>query len=460
MNNKTNPDFSDYDGYIERNFDAMVEELRRFCSAPTLAGQRIGWDEGTALVEGLLQPLGASTRILPVGDAPPVVFAELGSGERTLLMYNHYDVQPPEPLELWESPPYAGDVRGGNFYARGVADDRGDLLSRALAIRAYRATVGELPLRIRWLIEGEEEVGSPHLAPVVREHAEELRADWCAWEASGRDVAGNPQIICGLKGMLYVELHATGPAYDAHSGLGGVLPNPAWRLVTALSTLRDEQGNFVMDGLEELVDPPSEAEKRAADAMPFDEQARLDLYGISGWQRGLKGREALYAEMFEPTANIAGFTSGYSGEGSKTIVPSKAMVKMDFRLVPHQTPDKMLEKLRAHFARRGYSDIEVVQIGELQPAKTPVDSPLVQAAAGVWHDMGVANVVIAPTTGGSGPMSLITAELGVPTIMAGGVGFAGSRAHAPNESIRLNDFKTGIRYWGRLFAKLAAMQEA
>lgn len=384
-------------------------------------------------------------------------FAELGAGERTLLMYNHYDVQPPEPLDLWDSPPYAGEVRDGNFYARGVADDRGDFLSRVLAIRAYRATVGELPLRIRWLIEGEEEVGSPHLAPVVREHAALLDADWCAWEASGRDVGNNPQIICGLKGMLYVELHATGPGYDAHSGLGGILPNPAWRLVIALSTLRDEQGNFVMDGLDELVDPPTEAERRAMDVMPFDEQARLDLYNLKGWQRGLQGREVLRAEMFEPTANIAGFTSGYSGEGAKTIVPSKAVVKMDFRLVPRQTPEKMLALLRAHLARRGYSDIEVRQIGELQPAKTPVDSPLVQAAADVWRAMGVESVVITPMTGGSGPMSLITAELGIPTIMAGGVGFSGSRAHAPNESIRIEDFKNGIRYWGRFFVTLAGM---
>ena len=172
--------FSGYDRYIEQHFDHMVTELREFCSQPTLAGQRVGLEEGVALVQKAVEPLGARTRIVPAGDAPPVVLAELGAGKRTLLLYNHYDVQPPEPLELWDSPPYAGEVRDGRFYARGVADDRGDLLSRVLAIRAYKATIGELPLRIRWLIEGEEEVGSPNLAPVVEQHAEELRADWCA----------------------------------------------------------------------------------------------------------------------------------------------------------------------------------------------------------------------------------------------------------------------------------------
>jgi acetylornithine deacetylase/succinyl-diaminopimelate desuccinylase-like protein len=456
-------EFSAYDEYIERNFDGMVGELREFCARPTLAGQRIGLEEGVAAVRGLLEPLGARTRVVPVGDegdaAPPVVLAELGAGRPTLLLYNHYDVQPPEPLELWDSPPYAGDVRDGKFYARGVADDRGDLLSRVLAIRAYQATIGELPLRIRWLIEGEEEVGSPHLEPVVEQHAEELRADWCAWEGSWRGASDVPQIVCGAKGMLYVELHAKGPNHDAHSGRGGILPNPVWRLVMALATLRDKRGNFVMDGLDALVDPPTQADIAAADAMPFDEEAELALYGLTstGWQRGLKGHEALYAEMFEPTANIAGFTGGYSGPGAKTIVPSEATVKMDFRLVPRQTPEAMLRLLRAHFDARGFNDIEIAQLGALLPGKTPVDSPLVQASADVWRDLGEKTVLVAPMTGGSGPVSLITAGLGVPTVLTGGVAFADSRFHSPNESIRLADFKLAIRYWGRFFARLAGL---
>ncbi len=450
-----NTDFGAYDAYIEQNFGGMIEELRRFCSQPTLAGQGVGLEEGVALVREALEPLGATVKLAPIEGAPPVVLAELGSGERTLLFYNHYDVQPPEPLELWDSPPYAGDVRDGRFYARGVADDRGDLLSRILAIRAYQATVGDLPLRIRWLVEGEEEVGSPHLGPVVREHADELRADWCAWEGSLRDVNNNPQIICGVKGMLYVELHATGPKTDAHSGLGGIMPNPAWRLVMALGTLRDERGNFVMDGLEELVVRPSQADMEAIQRMPFDEQALLDLYGIHAWQRGLKGQDVLVVEQFEPTANIAGFVSGYGGEGAKTIVPSKAMVKMDFRLVPDQTPEKMLALLRAHLDRRGYDDIQIVKLGELLPAKTPVDSPLVQASEQVWRELGEEQVVVAPMTGGSGPASLISSELGIPTVMAGGVAFTGSQFHAPNEFVYLDHFKQGIRYWGRFVYRLA-----
>lgn len=449
-------DFGAYDAYIEEHFDSMIGELRDFCARPTLAGQRVGLQDGVEAVRSFLEPLGAKVDIAPVGDgAPPVVLAELGGGERTLLLYNHYDVQPPEPLDLWDSPPYAGDVRDGKFYARGVADDRGDFLSRVLAIRAYKATLGDLPLRLRWFVEGEEEIGSPNLEPAIRGNMDKLRADWCAWEGSWRTDDGKEQVVCGLKGMLYVELHSTGPNHDAHSGYGGVLPNPAWRLVTALATLRDDKGNFIMDGLEELVDRPSEADMRAAEAMPYDEAAAMQVYGIDHWQRGLRGREALYAEMFDPTANVAGFYSGYSGPGPKTIVPSKATVKMDFRLVPHQTPEKMLELLRAHLDARGYSDIEIVQLGSLLPAKTAVDSPLVKAAAAVWEDLGEGSAVVAPMTGGSGPMSLITDVLGIPTVIAGGVAYAGSRVHSPNENIRLADFKQGVRYWGRLFARLA-----
>jgi acetylornithine deacetylase/succinyl-diaminopimelate desuccinylase-like protein len=451
------PDFTRYDSYIDSQFDSWVEELRAFCAEPTLAALGIGFERGVELLRGLLEPLGASITEVPVEGAPPVVLAEIGSGERTLLLYNHYDVQPPEPLELWESPPYAGEIRNGRMYARGVADDRGDLLSRVLAIRAYREAFGELPMRIRWFIEGEEEVGSPHIAPVIEAHADKLQANWCAWEGSGRGEDGAPRVVCGVKGILYVELHATGPNRDAHSGLGGVLPNPAWRLVMALSTLRDTGGRFTMDGLEDVLEPVSELDRAATETMPFDNEARMRLYGIEekGWQRGLTGRDVIFEEMFAPTANIAGFVSGFTGTGAKTIVPAEATVKVDFRLVPGQTPERMMEMLRAHLDRRGYTDVEITQLGGLHPAKTPIDHPLVEASVEAWRDLGEEGVAVAPMTGGSGPMSFFTAKLGIPTVVTAGVADADNRVHSPNESIALSGFKDGIRYWGRFFARLA-----
>jgi acetylornithine deacetylase/succinyl-diaminopimelate desuccinylase-like protein len=446
-------------GAVERERERFIADLQRVVRQPSISTQRIGVRECAELLVEMMGDLGIDARVMETAGLP-VVFGEIRAPNPdapTLVIYNHYDVQPPEPLELWDSPPYAGEVRDGRFYARGVADDRGDLLARVQAIRAYQAAVGDLPIRLRWLIEGEEEIGSPNLASAISDHADELRADWCAWEGAGRNEQDLPMIVCGVKGILYVELHATGPDHDAHSGLGGVLPNPAWRLVMALSTLRDAQGNFVMDGLEEIVVRPTEAEMRAAERLPFDEQALAKLYGVKKWQRGLQGRDVLYASMFEPTANIAGFTSGYSGEGSKTIVPSKAMVKIDFRLVPNQTPAIMRDLLRAHLDRRGYDDVEIVTLGELEVAQTPVDSPLVQAALDAWTDLGAKEVALSPRTGGSGPMSLITAQLGIPTVVTGGPAFSDSRVHSPNESIRLEDYRTAIRFWGRFFSRLASL---
>ena len=229
---------------------------------------------------------------MPVADGSPVILGELRPGARTLLLYNHYDVQPPEPLELWLSPPYAGAIRDGKFYARGVADDQGDLLARVQAIRAYQATRGPLPLRLRWLIEGEEEIGSPHLAPVVRAHADELRADFCAWEGGGRDEKDQPSVVCGMKGMLYVELHATGPNHDVHSGHGGIVPNPAWRLVQALATIKDAQDNITLDGLDDLIVPPRAADRGRSRRLALRRgRNSAGSIGLDHWQRDLHGHD-------------------------------------------------------------------------------------------------------------------------------------------------------------------------
>ena len=452
-------DFSAYDAYINAHWDAYVDELRDFCRRPALAGQRVGLAESSALVQRKVEAIGGTAQVVDVPDGSPAVLAELGSGPRTLLLYNHYDVQPPDPLDGWETPPFEPTIRDGKLYARGVADDRGDLQARFQAIAAYQATLGPLPLRLRWFIEGEEEIGSPHLASVTRDHADALRADWCAWEGAGWDETNTPQIVCGMKGLLYVELHAGGPNRDVHSGAGGVVPNPAWRLVEALHTLRTPDGRFTMDGLEAMVVPPSAQALAAARALPYNEAAIRALYGLDHWQRNLTGQDVLIAQLFEPTGNIAGFNSGYSGPGPKTIVPSTAMVKMDFRLVPNQTPDAMAAALRRHLDAHGFPDVEIRVLSGLPPASTPVDHPLVAAAAAVWQQLGVKQPHIAPMTGGSGPFAAIAADLGIPTVMVAGPGYVDSRVHSPNENIRLNDYRASLRYWGRFFHYLATQMD-
>ena len=314
-------------------------------------------------------------------EGHPVVYAEIGEGPKTLLSYGHYDVQPPEPLDLWESDPFEPTVRDGGLYARGVADDKGDVLARIQALRLYIEEHGPLPFKLKFLIEGEEEVGSPNLAPFVRANAELLSADACLWEGSMKDEAGRPMIFCGTKGMAYVELRARGASHDLHSMYGGIAPNPAWRLVQALRTIKDENGNITLDGLDALAEEPSEEGPRCDRPASPSTPRRCRSRGASGPSTATSSDEDALREMLlRPTANIAGFLSGYTGPGSKTIVPSEAFVKMDFRLVAGQSPGPVLELIRAHLRRRGFDDVEVVDLHGVEAAKTPVDSPVVRTA--------------------------------------------------------------------------------
>ncbi len=443
---------------VEGAKEDLLEELEEFLRMPSIsarAGDEGGFRECAEWVRSKLEEAGAEARILET-DGHPVVYAEIGSGEKTLLSYGHYDVQPPEPLELWESDPFEPTIRDGALYARGVADDKGDVIARIQALRLYQEEHGPLPFKLKFFIEGEEEIGSPNLALFVRSNAELLRADACLWEGSMKDEAGRPVIFCGTKGLAYVELRARGASHDLHSMYGGIAPNPAWRLVQALRTIKDEHGEITLDGFEELIEPPSEKDLEAISRIPFDAAALRESWGVQALDRGLTGEDALREMLLRPTANIAGILSGYTGPGSKTIVPSEAFVKMDFRLVSGQSPGRVVELIRAHLAKRGFDDVEVVDLHGVEAAKTPVDSPIVHASVETWKDLGREDAVVYPTIGGSGPTSLIATELGIPTIMTGNVTNAGSRIHSPNESVRLEDYFETIHYFARLFERFAS----
>ncbi|WP_049761188.1 M20/M25/M40 family metallo-hydrolase [Rubrobacter xylanophilus] len=435
--------------------EELLEELKEFLRMPSVSAREDGggaFRECAEWVLGKLEEAGARARLLETGGHP-VVYAEAGEGEGALLSYGHYDVQPPEPLELWESDPFEPAIRGDRLYARGVADDKGDVLARIQALRIYLREHGELPFRLRFLIEGEEEVGSPSLGPFVRENAGLLSADACLWEGSIKDEAGRPVIFCGTKGLAYVELRARGPSHDLHSMYGGIAPNPAWRLVQALRTIKNERGEITLDGFAELAEPPSPEDLEAISRIPFDDAALRTAWGVEELDRGLSGREALEEMLLRPTANIAGMHSGYTGPGSKTIVPSEAFVKMDFRLVAGQSPSRVVQLLREHLRRRGMEDIEVVDLHGLEPAKTPVNAPIVRLAKETWSDLGRDDALVYPTIGGSGPTSLIATGLGIPTIMAGNVADSESRIHSPNESVRVEDYLETVAYFVRLFER-------
>jgi acetylornithine deacetylase/succinyl-diaminopimelate desuccinylase-like protein len=441
--------------HVNSNKDDLLGELEEFLRMPSISARidgGAGFRECAEWVAGKLEEAGAEARIMET-EGHPIVYAEAGDGDKTLLSYGHYDVQPPEPLELWESEPFEPTVRDGGLYARGVADDKGDVLARIQALGLYGEEHGPPPFKLKFIIEGEEEIGSPNLAPFVRANADLLAADACLWEGSMKDESGRPLIFCGTKGLAYVELRARGASYDLHSMYGGIAPNPVWRLVQALRTIKDEDGNVTLDGLDELAEEPSEKDLEAIDRIPFDAEELKKSWGVEAFDRNLSGKEALREMLLRPTANIAGFMSGYTGPGSKTIVPSQVFVKMDFRLVTGQSPGPVVELIRSHLRRRGFDDIEVVDLHGVEAAKTPVDSPIVRTAVETWEDLGHQDAVVYPTIGGSGPTSLIATELGIPTIMTGSVANTDSRLHSPNEWVYLEDYFEAISYFARFFER-------
>ena len=439
--------------YVEANRDRFLAELGELCAQPSIAAQGIGLDETASLVEQRLKTLGAQVQRFVIDGSPPLLYAELGRGEKTMLIYNHYDVQPPDPLDEWVSPPFQPKVRDGRFYARGVADDKGDLLCRLQAIEAYQATVGPLPLRLKFIIEGEEEVGSPHLDAFAEQHPKLLEADGCLWETGDKDVARRTVLTLGVKGICYVELSVKTAVRDLHSAWGGIIPTAAWRLVWALNTLKDEADRILVDGLMDRVRPPTEDELAHLAELPFDEAGTREGLGFSEYVRGLTGVDLLVKHFYEPTCTICGLKSGYIEEGVKTVLPYTAMAKVDFRLVPDLTPGLVVELLRAHLDRRGFDDVAVTLKGSLMPARSPLDAPFVQACIAACQATYGAEPVIYPTSPGSGPLYALSRE--TPAVMAG-VGNADSRLHAPNENIYLQDYFEGIRFVAELIRRFAA----
>ena len=438
---------SSYEQYVEMNRDRFIAELQDFVHQPSVAAQDLGIKEMAERVCARLKRAGVDARIIPVTGGNPVVYGEIGAGAKTLAIYNHYDVQPPEPLELWESPPWEGTIRDGKLYARGVADNKGDLLARIQVVESWMATEGPLPLKIKFVIEGEEEIGSPSLGRFVEGNRSLVEgADGCLWEFGAKDINERPTLTCGLKGIIYVELHAHGAVRDLHSSLAAIVQDPAWRLVWALNSLKDQNDRILIDGYYDHVRPPDRMEIEAAARIPFDEAAEKENYGIEKFINDVHGLEAVSKLLYEPTCTICGLYSGYIGEGSKTVLPNHAFAKVDFRLVPDLTPDLVLDLLRRHLDRHGFNDIEVklTETGE-EVARSPLDSAIVQAAAAAARSTYGQEPVIYPTSAGSGPMYVLCQALGIPAVSAG-CGNHDSRAHAPNENIRLADYFEDLQF--------------
>jgi acetylornithine deacetylase/succinyl-diaminopimelate desuccinylase-like protein len=437
---------------IDANRGRFLDELKTFCAQPSVAAQGIGLEEMAALVEDRLQGLGAQVQRFEFDGGPPLLYGELGEGEPTLLVYNHYDVQPPDPLDEWHSPPFEPLVRDGRLFARGVADDKGDLLCRFQAIEAYEAAIGPLPLRIKFLIEGEEEIGSPHLQGFAVKHPDLLQADACLWETGAKDTARRPVLELGVKGICYLEMSVQTAASDLHSMWGGVVPNAAWVLVWALDSLKAADDHILVDGLMDHVRPPTDAELAHLASLPFDEEQVKQDFGFANYVGDLSGLDLLVKHFYEPTCTICGLTAGYQGEGGKTVLPNTASAKVDFRLVPDLTPELVTDLVRAHLDRRGFKGIDLTGHHGVWPARSSLHDPFVQACAEAAEATYGVNPAVYPNSPGSGPLHTLCQ--GIPAVMAG-VAHANSRLHAPNENIYLEDYFEGIRFVGELIHRFS-----
>ena len=442
--------------HIEEHQQEAIDELIRLCRLPSVSAEGSAIEETAELVSEMLRSLGFRTQILPKAGGHPVVYGELTGAvrEKTLLFYNHYDVQPAEPLDLWSSPPFEPALRDGKLFGRGVCDNKGNIVARLAAIRAFQAVRGRVPLSLKFCVEGDEEIGSPGIEPFVEEQRQLLAANACLWEGGGVNWRGQPQITLGVKGLLYVELEARGANRDAHSSYATVVPNPAWRLAWALATLKDPQENILIDGFYQGVRPPSHQERAAVEAMSPQEEETARSLGIDGFLKGVRGLDYRLRHLFEPTCNIAGLSSGYQGPGTKTVLPARATAKLDFRLVPDQDPEDVLAKLQRHLRQTGYGDVEVRCLSAERPARTPMDHPFVSLVCEATRQVYGQEPALIPSMAGTGPLYPFVKTLALPTTDCG-IGYPESRIHAPDENIRLADFLQGTKHIAAVLERFA-----
>ena len=440
------------DQYVEENrerFLAELIELLRIPSISTLPESQADVQQAADHVAARLAEAGLdNVEVIPT-ERHPLVYGEwLGApGKPTVLCYGHYDVQPPDPLEEWESPPFEPALRNGNLYARGAADDKGQMYTHIKAVEALRAVTGTLPVNVKFLIEGEEEVGGASIARYVADNGEKLRADVALVSDTAMYAEGMPSLCTGLRGLIYAEVSASGPARDLHSGLyGGAAPNAVYGLIELLAKAKDDNGFIRIPDLYEDVELPAPEEKASWQQLPFDESEFLEKEVGAPALIGEPGYSVLERIWARPTFEVHGIAGGFTGAGSKTVIPARATAKVSFRLVPRQDPDRVVAHFEDWVAANTPRGIRTeVKILAASPAVSVNPShPAIQTAAKALSEaFGRRTVFI--RSGGSVPVvGDFARHLKIPTVMMG-LGLPDDGLHSPNEKFSLVNFYTGIK---------------
>jgi acetylornithine deacetylase/succinyl-diaminopimelate desuccinylase-like protein len=440
--------------YIDQHQDEYIAMLQKLVRQPTVSAQGIGIAETAAMVEGMLAENGFAAQQYPTNGNPVVYAEQAGATTKRLSFYNHYDVQPVEPLELWHSDPWDPVIRDGRIWARGVADNKGNLVARIAAMNAVRAVRGQLPLTVKFIVEGEEEIGSINIEDFTHAHRDLVASDGCIWESGSRDEKGRQLINLGMKGICYVELRVRGVSEDQHSSKAIRLPNAAWRLVWALGTLKGPDEKILIPGFYDKVRKPTPAEVAVLDRIPDDSADEMARLGIDRYLLGLTGRERIERDFFQPTCTVSGILSGYTGKGSKTVMPAEAMAKVDMRLVPDQDPMEIFALLRKHLDDQGFSDIELELLGPEPPGRSSMESPLAKVVESTFEELTGKESIISPSSLGTGPWYQLCSSFGIDGCTAGS-GHPSSGAHAPNENIYVEDYIRHIKHVALIMDRFA-----
>lgn len=437
--------------YLEENRQRYLEELKEFLAIPSISTD----PEHKADIERCAQwvahqctAIGMSkTQIFPT-KGHPVVYSEwLGApGKPTILIYGHYDVQPADPVELWTSPPFEATIRDGNLYARGATDDKGQVFIHMKGIEAFMKSIGKLPVNIKVIVEGEEEVGSVNLEAFVKEHRRLLAADLVLISDTDMFAKDVPSVCYGLRGLAYLQIDMTGPNKDLHSGsFGGSLHNPIQALAEIIARLHDKDGRVTIPGFYDDVQPPSKKERDAYKKLPWKDKDYAASLGLSSLY-GEKGYTTLERLWIRPTLECNGIWGGFTGEGAKTVIPSKASAKISMRLVPDQSSEKVAKLFESHIRKIAPKSVQVT-VRDLhggEPVVTPLESPAVQAAI-LSLEKGFGKKPLYQREGGSIPIVVQFKQLlGLDTVLLG-FGLPGANAHAPDEFLYLKNFFGGLR---------------
>lgn len=462
--------------HVEANVESSIETLFELVRQPSVSAERLGFDKAPGLVADILTRHGFEAEVVQVpGDGLPSVFGYSeaspeahrkalefegieyrGQSPPTLLLYTHYDVQPVDPLDLWDTSPFEPTRVGDRLYGRGMSDDKGNIVARLAVLDAFREVWGGLPCNVKFLADGEEESGSPNMPSLIAERGGDFAADACIWEGGGRTSHDAPLIYLGLKGVLALELTVRMLSGDAHSSYATVLPSAAWRLVSALDTLKDRSTDEILiSGFYDDIRGLTPEEVEAVSRLPDETDELQSTFGNAEYVNGVAGRELMSKHLEQPTANIAGMTAGYQGPGMKTVLPAVASAKLDFRLVCDMDPDDIVSKLRAHLDEHGFDDVEIGNMHGTKPYRTGVGSQWAGLVIDAARDAYGPEPVVYPTMAGSGPMYDFGATLGIPVASAG-IDHPSHRIHAPNENIRVQDFLLGAKHLALIMARFSA----